>query len=236
MPFDAIPIYGSGMPRSITRQNHTEPQAYVRGGLGEEMDFACFSINSYFAALPRLAGSARSISTRSSISPASFHSLRWCRRRRPVSVPPKPPPERERLSPGVSMVRGTRSELLTERIRSFQMRLGEYSALWVGVLKSANSFGAFSLRVFENVQPGDKSRGGCPRAPRNVSGFLRPPGQGIPCGDVGSVDFRRGLASPDGNTGTAKTKKNPHCGGFEQVRGRGAVPARPADVRVSADP
>jgi hypothetical protein len=27
-------------------------------------------------------------------------------------------------------------------------------------LKSANSFGAFSLRVFENVQSGDKSRQG----------------------------------------------------------------------------
>ena len=58
------------------------------------------------------------------------------------------------------MVGGTVAELLSDRIKSFQARLNEYSALWVGVLTSENSFGAFALRAFENVQAGHKTRHG----------------------------------------------------------------------------
>jgi hypothetical protein len=159
MPFDAIPIYGSGMPRSITRQNHTEPQAYVRGGFGEEMDFACFSINSYFGALP--GWQEIQIDQHEVVYLAGFFSFVALVSSPTASLSPAEAATGARATVARRlMVRGTRSELLTERIRSFQMRLGEYSALWVGVLKSANSFGAFSLRVFENVQTGDKSRGG----------------------------------------------------------------------------
>ena len=160
MPFDAIPNYGSAMSRLLaTRHNHVEPQAYVRGGFGDEMDFACFAVTSYFAALPGWQESQVDPHEVAYLSGFfAFIAL--------VSSPSA------RLGPAEAatgaratvarrlMVRGTRAELLTERIRSFQTRLGEYSALWVGVLKSANSFGAFSLRAFENVQAGDKSRQG----------------------------------------------------------------------------
>lgn len=159
MPFAAIPIYGSAMPRSLTRQNHTEPQAYVRGGFGEEMDFACFSINSYFAALP--GWQEAQIDQHEVVYLAGFYAFVALVSSPTASLSPAEAATGARATVARRlMVRGTRSELLTERIRSFQMRLGEYSALWVGVLKSANSFGAFSLRVFENVQPGDKSRQG----------------------------------------------------------------------------
>ena len=90
------------------------------------------------------------------------------------------------------MVRGTRAEQLTERIRSFQMRLGEYSALWVGVLKSANSFGAFSLRVFENVQPGDKVRQGYLEHLETFPDFCDRRIKAFHAGDVGHVAFGRG--------------------------------------------
>ena len=159
MPFGAIPLYGSGMRPLLARQDPPEPQAYVRGGFGEEMDFACFSITSYFAALPGWQESQ--IEQHEVVYLAGFYAF--------VALVSSPS---ARLSPAEAatgaratvarrlMVRGTRTELLTERIRSFQARLSEYSALWVGVLKSTNSFGAFSLRVFENVQCAEKSRQG----------------------------------------------------------------------------
>lgn len=159
MPFDAIPIYGSGMPPLLARQNQPELHAYVRGGFGEEMDFACFSVTSYFAALP--GWQEDQIDQHEIVYLSGFFAF--------IALVSSPT---SRLGPAEAatgaratvarrlMVRGTRAEQLTERIRAFQARLSEYSALWVGVLKSANSFGAFSLRVFENVQSGDKSREG----------------------------------------------------------------------------
>ena len=159
MPFDAIPIYGSGMPRSITRQNHTEPQAYVRGGFGEEMDFACFSVTSYFAALP--GWRERQIDQQEVVYLAGFFAFVALVSSPSATLSPAEAATGARATVARRlMVRGTRADLLGERIKSFQSRLSEYSALWVGVLKSANSFGAFSLRVFENVQSADKSREG----------------------------------------------------------------------------
>ncbi len=159
MPFNTVPLYGNGMPRSITRVDHTEPQAYVRGGFGEEMDFACFSFTSYFAALPGWQESQ--IDPHEVVYLAGFFAFVALVSSPSASLPPAEAATGARATVARRlMVRGTKAVLLTERIRSFQMRLGEYSALWVGVLKSANSFGAFSLRVFENVQAGEKSRQG----------------------------------------------------------------------------
>lgn len=159
MPLNGIPIYGSGMRRLMDGQDHSEPQAYVRGGFGEEMDFACFSVTSYFAALP--GWQEGHVDQSEVVYLAGFFAF--------IALVSSPS---ARLGPAEAatgaratvarrlMVRGTKAELLTDRIRAFQKRLSEYSALWVGVLKSENSFGAFSLRVFENVQSGDKSRQG----------------------------------------------------------------------------
>ncbi|MGZ9032244.1 MAG: hypothetical protein ACXW2G_12780, partial [Burkholderiaceae bacterium] len=156
---DAIPIYGNGMPRLIARQNHSEAHAYVRGGFGEEMDFACFSITSYLAALPGWHESQ--IDQQEVVYLAGFFAFVALVSSPSASLSPAEAATGARATVARRlMVRGNRPELLTERIRAFQKRLGEYSALWVGVLKSANSFGAFSLRVFENVQSGDKSRQG----------------------------------------------------------------------------
>ena len=159
MPVNALPLYGNGMPRSITRNNHTEPQAYVRGGFGEEMDFACFSITSYFAGLP--GWQEGGIDPHEVVYLAGFFAFVALVSSPNASLAPAEAATGARATVARRlMVRGTKAELLTARIRSFQVRLGEYSALWVGVLKSANSFGAFSLRVFENIQAGDKSRDG----------------------------------------------------------------------------
>jgi len=123
------------------------------------MDFACFSVTSYFAGLPGWQESQ--IDQHEIVYLSGFFAF--------IALVSSPT---SRLAPAEAatgaratvarrlMVRGTRAEQLTERIRAFQARLSEYSALWVGVLKSANSFGAFSLRVFENVQAGEKSREG----------------------------------------------------------------------------
>lgn len=159
MPFGAISIYGTGMPRLIARQDHTGPQAYVRGGFGEEMDFACFSVTSYFAALPGWRESQ--IDQQEVVYLAGFFAFVALVSSPSASLSPAEAATGARATVARRlMVRGTRAELLGERIKAFQGRLSEYSSLWVGVLKSANSFGAFSLRVFENVQAGDRSREG----------------------------------------------------------------------------
>ncbi len=58
------------------------------------------------------------------------------------------------------MLRGTGAESLSDRLKWFKARLNKYSALWVGVLKNTNTFGAFGSLAFENVQAGDKTRQG----------------------------------------------------------------------------
>lgn len=159
MPFSAVPLYGSGMPRSLAPHHHAEPRAYVRGGFGEEMDFACFSLSSYFAALP--GWEETQIDQQEVVYLAGFFAFVALVSSPSASLAPAEAATGARATVARRlMVRGTKAESLTERIRSFQSRLSEYSTLWVGVLKGANSFGAFSLRVFENVQTGEKSRKG----------------------------------------------------------------------------
>jgi hypothetical protein len=58
------------------------------------------------------------------------------------------------------MLRGTRAESLNECLKRFKTRLNQYSALWVGVLKGANSFGAFAESAFEHVQAAGRTRQG----------------------------------------------------------------------------
>ena len=136
-----------------------EPRGYVRGGFGEEMDLACLYITSHFAALPGwqesqldphevvyLAGFFAFIALMSSPSAPLGPSEAATGARATVA---------RRL-----MLRGARAESLSERLKCFKARLNKYSALWVGVLKDTNTFGAFGTLAFENVQAGERTRQG----------------------------------------------------------------------------
>lgn len=137
----------------------TEPRGYVRGGFGEEMDLACLSVTSHFVALPGW--------QESRVDPDEIVYLSGFFAFIALLSSPSAPLGLAEAATGARatvarrlMVRGTRAELLTERVKWFQARLNKYSALWVGVLKSKNSFGAFASLAFENVQAGDRTRQG----------------------------------------------------------------------------
>jgi hypothetical protein len=140
-------------------QSSIESRAYVRGGFGEEMDSACLAVTSHFLALPGwdesrldphevvyLAGFLAFIALVS--SPAAPLGLAEAATGAKATVA-------RRL-----MLRGARAEQLNERLKWFKVRLNKYSALWVGVLKGTNSFGAFAESAFEQVQAGDRTRQG----------------------------------------------------------------------------
>ena len=136
-----------------------EPRAYVRGGFGEEMDFACRSITSHFVALP--GWHQGRISPHEVIFLAGFLAFIALASSPSVRLPPAEAATGARATVARSlMVRGTKAEFLTERIKVFQSRLNRYSALWVGVLKSENTFGAFASYSFDSVQADDKTRQG----------------------------------------------------------------------------
>jgi len=136
-----------------------EPRGYVRGGFGEEMDLACLSISSHFAELPGWQESR--IDPHEVVYLAGFFAFIAL-----VSSPSAPLGLAEAATGARAtvarrlMLRGTRAESLNERLKSFTARLNTYSALWVGVLKGTNSFGAFAESAFEHVQAGDKTRQG----------------------------------------------------------------------------
>ena len=140
-------------------QSAIESRAYVRGGFGEEMDSACLAINDHFTALPGwnearidphevtyLAGFLAFIALVS--SPAAPLGLAEAATGAKATVA-------RRL-----MLRGTRAESLNECLKRFKTRLHQYSALWVGVLKGTNSFGAFAESAFEHVQAAGRTRQG----------------------------------------------------------------------------
>jgi hypothetical protein len=136
-----------------------EPRGYVRGGFGEEMDLACLSISSHFAALPGWQESQ--IDPHEVVYLAGFFAFIAL-----VSSPSAPLGLAEAATGARAtvarrlMLRGTRAESLNDHLKWFKARLNKYSALWVGVLKDTNTFGAFGTLVFENVHGGDKTRQG----------------------------------------------------------------------------
>ena len=136
-----------------------EPRGYVRGGFGEEMDLACLSITSHFTALP--GWQENQVDPHEVVYLAGFFAFIAL-----VSSPSAPLGLAEAATGARAtvarrlMLRGTRAESLNERLRWFKARLNTYSALWVGVLKSTNSFGAFAESAFEHVQAGEKTRQG----------------------------------------------------------------------------
>jgi hypothetical protein len=140
-------------------QSAIESRAYVRGGFGEEMDSACLAITAHFAALPGW-DEAR-ISQHEVVYLAGFLAFIAL-----VSSPSAPLGLAEAATGAKAtvarrlMLRGTRAESLNERLKWFKARLHQYSALWVGVLKGTNSFGAFAESAFENVQAAHKTRQG----------------------------------------------------------------------------
>jgi hypothetical protein len=136
-----------------------EPRGYVRGGFGEEMDLACLSITSHFAALPGWQESQ--IDPHEVAYLAGFFAFIAL-----VSSPSAPLPPAEAATGARAtvarrlMLRGTPAESLNERLKWFKARLNKYSALWVGVLKGTNTFGAFAEFAFEHVQAGNQTRQG----------------------------------------------------------------------------
>lgn len=140
-------------------QSAIEPRAYVRGGFGEEMDHACLAVTSHFAALPGWNESR--IDPHEGVYLAGFLAFIAL-----VSSPTAPLGLAEAATGAKAtvarrlMLRGTRAESLNERLKWFKARLHQYSALWVGVLKGTNSFGAFAEAAFKHVQAGDKTRQG----------------------------------------------------------------------------
>jgi hypothetical protein len=160
MPSVTVTTYGDGMHRLRARDTPSvEHPAYVRGGFGGEMDRACDLVAGHFLALPEwpqdrtnpheivyLTGFLAFIALASSPSVRLGAAEAATGARASVA---------RRL-----MTHGTKAEALTAQIKSFHARLNEYSTLWVGTLKGVNSFGAFSLRAFENVQVGDTTRQG----------------------------------------------------------------------------
>jgi hypothetical protein len=136
-----------------------EPRGFVRGGFGDEMDFAYFSVTGYFLGLP--GWERRPIDQYEVIYLTGFFAFVALASSPNVRLAPAEAATGARASVARSLMRqGTRSEALAPHIKAFQDRLNEYSALWVGVIKGQNSFGAFASRVFENVQAGDRTRQG----------------------------------------------------------------------------
>jgi division protein CdvB (Snf7/Vps24/ESCRT-III family) len=136
-----------------------EPRGYVRGGFGEEMDLACLSITSHFTALPGW--------NESRVDPHEVDYLAGFFAFIALVSSPSAPLGLAEAATGARatvarrlMLRGTRAESLNDRLKWFKARLGKYSALWVGVLKDTNTFGAFGTLAFENVQAGDRTRQG----------------------------------------------------------------------------
>jgi hypothetical protein len=140
-------------------QSAIESRAYVRGGFGEEMDSACLSITAHFADLPGWKESR--ISPHEVVYLAGFLAFIAL-----VSSPAAPLGLAEAATGAKAtvarrlMLRGTRAESLNECLKRFKTRLNQYSALWVGVLKGANSFGAFAESAFEHVQAAGRTRQG----------------------------------------------------------------------------
>ena len=136
-----------------------ESRAYVRGGFGEEMDSACLSVTSHFLALPGWDDGR--INPHEVVYLAGFLAFIAL-----VSSPTAPLGLAEAATGAKAtvarrlMMRGTRADSLNACIKAYKARLNKYSALWVGVLKDENSFGAFASLAFENVQAGVKTRQG----------------------------------------------------------------------------
>ena len=136
-----------------------QPREYLRGGFGGEMDRVNDLVTRHFLALPGWQTSQ--INTQEIVFLSGFFAFIA------LASSPSAPLGASEAATGARatvarklMTQGTTAEALTDCIKSFHARLNEYSALWVGVMNSANSFGTFSLRVFENVQAGDKVRHG----------------------------------------------------------------------------
>jgi hypothetical protein len=148
------------MHRLLARDRRTiEPRGYVRGGFGDEMDFACVSVTGYFLGLP--GWQERHLDPREVIYLTGFFAFIALASSPTTRLAPAEAATGARASVARSlMMRGTRTDSIAEPIKTFQTRLNDYSALWLGVIKGDNSFGAFASRVFENVQAGERTRNG----------------------------------------------------------------------------
>lgn len=150
------------MHRTLGRERPVlEPRGYVRGGFGDEMDYAYLAVTGYFLGLP--GWRARPLDPDEVVYLTGFFAFIALASSPTVRMGPSEASTGARASVARRlMLLGTRTEVLTERIRTFQIRLNEYSALWLGVIKGENSFGAFAERAFQRVQKGDQTRLGYP--------------------------------------------------------------------------
>jgi len=136
-----------------------EPRTFIRGGYGEEMDAACAAIAAYFAALP--GWQADRVDADEVVHLAGFFAFIALAS---SATAPLPRPEaatgaRATVARRFMFSRAT-ADRLPQQLNAFKRRLNEYSALWAGVLKGSNSFGAFAERVFANVRIGERTRDG----------------------------------------------------------------------------
>jgi hypothetical protein len=136
-----------------------ETRGEVRGGFGDDMDFACAAIYAHFRGLPGWQG--RSLDDFEVVYLAGFFAF--------IALASSPKARFHLSESAVGarasvarslMLHGTPAEALNPRIKAFQVRLNEYARLWVGVLKGENTFGAFATHAFDTVQAGTRTRYG----------------------------------------------------------------------------
>ena len=146
------------LPQHGRQKPASEPQVFVRGGFGEEMDFACSSVNSYFLALPGW--------QEGDVNPDEVIYLCGFFAFIALASSPTAPLGRAEAATGARatvarslLVRRTTPDLFAAHLISFKARLHEYSVLWAGILKGESSLGAFASRLFDNVRVGSTRDG-----------------------------------------------------------------------------
>ncbi len=148
------------MPRLLESQTTaTEARGYLRGGFGDEMDYAYLSVTDHFRSLP--GWHDRPLNPLEVIYLTGFFAFVALASSPTARLAPAEAATGARASVARSlMLQGTKPAQLTTQIRAFQKRLNQYSTVWIGVIKEERSFGSFASLVFENVQAGERTRQG----------------------------------------------------------------------------
>lgn len=148
------------MVRLLENENPAaEARGYLRGGFGDEMDYACLSVTEHFRTLP--GWQARQVNALEIVYLTGFFAFVALASSPTARLAPAEAATGARASVArILMLQGTKPAQLTSQIRAFQKRLNQYSTMWIGVIKEERSFGSFAALVFENVQVGERTRQG----------------------------------------------------------------------------
>src|SRR5512135_2574139 len=116
----------------------TEARGYLRGGFGDEMDYAYLSVTDHFRALPGWNG--RPLNQLEVVYLTGFFTFVALASSPTARLAPAEAATGARASVARSlMLQGTKPAHLTTQIRAFQKRLNQYSAMWIGVIKEERS-------------------------------------------------------------------------------------------------